>query len=68
MILFLIPDSRIFLQAKAYVSKDSLKQDGFSVVEFKLSGNTWKNHGSLSKYSLISKKLLLQPPLLKAAK
>lgn len=36
MILFLIPDAKIFLQAKAKVSKYSPKQDGFCVVEFKL--------------------------------
>lgn len=36
MILFLIPAAKIFQQAKAYVSKDSPKQDGFCVVEFKL--------------------------------
>lgn len=36
MIFFLIPDAQIFLQAKAYVSKDSKKQDRCWVVEFKL--------------------------------
>lgn len=36
MILFVIPDVKIFLQAKTYVCKNSPKQDGFCVIEFKL--------------------------------
>lgn len=36
MISFLILDAQVFLQAKAYISKDSKKEDGCWAVEFKL--------------------------------
>lgn len=70
MIFFLISGAKIFLQAKAYVSKDSPKQDGFCVVEFNLITASERTTviARDSKYSLISMWLLLQPPLLKAAK
>lgn len=56
MILFLIPDAKILLQAKAYVSKDSPKEDGFCVIEFKLITEAERTMviARDSKYSLIS--------------
>lgn len=68
MILLLIPDAKTFLQAKAYVSKDSPKQDGFFGVESKLITGSEKTMviARDNKYSLISMYVLLQPPLLKA--
>lgn len=56
MIIFLISDAKIYLQAKPYVSKDSSKQDGFCVVEFKLITASERTMVTArdKKYSLIS--------------